>query len=118
MRSRTFSLLLGGFALAAVSFAADITGKWTAQVPGRNGDQENTFNFKQDGEKLTGTVTRPQGEVTITDGKVSGDTVTFSIETQRGKQTFSGTISGGELKLKREGGQGQAREFVAKKAQS
>lgn len=103
--------------MAAISFAADITGKWTAMVPGRNGEQETTFMFKQEGEKLTGTMNRPQGELSITDGKVSGDTVTFSVETQRGKQTYSGTVSGGEIKFKREGGQ-QAREFVAKKAQS
>jgi hypothetical protein len=32
------------------------------------------------------------------------------------KLTFTGVVSGNEMKLKREGGQGQAREFVAKRA--
>ena len=118
MSIKRIALLLSGFALAAVSYAADVTGKWTAQVPGRNGDQETTFTFKQEGDKLTGTMKRPQGETAISDGKVSGDAVSFTVETQRGKQNFTGTISGGEIKFKREGGQGQAREFTAKKAQS
>lgn len=87
-------------------------------VPGRNGEMETTFTFKQEGEKLSGTMKSEQGEVTISEGKVTGDSITFSVETQRGKRTFNGTAAGGELKLKREGGQGQAREFVAKKAQS
>jgi hypothetical protein len=118
MSIKRFSLFLCGLALASVSFAADVTGKWTAQVPGRNGDQETTFTFKQEGDKLTGTMNRPQGEAAIADGKVSGESISFTVETQRGKQNFTGTISGGEIKFKREGGQGQAREFTAKKAQS
>lgn len=113
------TLLLLAAAAALPCFAADVTGKWTAQVPGRDGAaQETTFAFKQDGEKLSGSVTSPRGERAISDGKVTGDSLSFSIETQRGKQTFTGTISGGEIKFKREGGQGQPREFTAKKAQS
>jgi len=43
--------------------------------------------------------------------------VSFVVESQRGKQTYTGTVSGSEIKFKREGGQGQPREFTAKKAQ-
>ena len=118
MRTGTFSLLFAGLALAAVSFAADVTGKWTAMVPGRNGEQETTFTLKQDGATLTGTVTGRQGDRPISDGKVSGDSISFVVETQRGKQTYTGTVSGGEIKFKRDGGQGQPRQFTAKKAQS
>jgi len=118
MNNRNILRLLCGFALAAVSFAADITGKWTAMVPGRNGEQETTFTFKQEGDKLTGSLTGRQGELAIADGKVSGDSISFSVETQRGKQTYTSTVSGGEIKFKREGGPGQPREFTAKKAQS
>ncbi|MEX2263606.1 MAG: hypothetical protein WD696_16740 [Bryobacteraceae bacterium] len=118
MKSRTLTLLFGTLALALTSFAADITGKWTAMVPGRNGEQETTFTFKQQGDALTGTVSGRQGERPIVEGKVTGDAISFSVESQRGKQTYSGTISGGEIKFKREGGPGQPREFTAKKAQS
>lgn len=113
---KTTTLLLS-FALAGISFAADVTGKWMAKVPGQNGEQETTFALKQDGDKLTGTVTSPRGDRPISEGKISGETVTFVVESQRGKQTYTGTVSGGEIKFKREGGQGQPREFTAKKAE-
>ena len=109
-------------ALSAVVLAADVTGKWTAQVPGRDGQtREQIFNFKVDGDKLTGTMSLPQGQETaIADGKVSGDTLTFTVTREMGgntvKLTYTGTISGDEIKFKREGGQGPAREFTAKRA--
>lgn len=109
-------------ALAAVALAADVTGKWTAQVPGRGGQaRETTFNFKQSGSTLTGTMSGGQGgEIAISDGKVTGDNISFTVTREMGgntmKMTFTGTVSGNEIKMKREGGQGQAREFVAKKA--
>ena len=72
--------ILFSFALAAISFAADVTGKWTAKVP--------------------------------------GDSVSFAVEGQRGKQTYTGAVSATEIKFKREGGQGQPREFGSKRAAS
>lgn len=118
MRRSFLTLLAGFFALTLVSLAADVTGKWTAMVPGRDGSQEATFTFKQDGDKLTGSMTSPRGERQISEGKVTGDSISFTIETQRGKFTYTGTVSGSEIKFKREGGQGQAREFTAKKSVS
>ena len=54
-----FAAVLMAVALVA-AYAADVTGKWTAQVPGRGGQTtETTFNFKADGSKLTGTVSGP-----------------------------------------------------------
>lgn len=114
MNFRTLMLLAA--TTLTVAFGADITGKWTATVPGRNGEQQTTFNFKQEGEVVTGTVAGPQGERPIADGKVAGDTVTFAVESQRGKQSYTGAIAGKEIKFKREAGQGPAREFTAKKA--
>jgi len=103
-------------AVAVSGLAADITGKWVAQVPGRSGQtREATFNFKVDGTKLTGTMTGRQGDVAIA-GTVTGDTLTFSVETQRGKQTYTGKISGNEIQFKRDTGQGAAQEFTAKRA--
>ena len=110
-----FVVALLAFGLAA--FAADVTGKWTAQVPGRQGQtRETTFNFKQDGESLTGTVSGQQGDQPIKDGKVTGNSISFVRESQRGKQTFTGTIAGDEIKFKRAMEQGEPAEFVAKRA--
>lgn len=111
---------LGAFCLQA----ADVTGTWLAQVPGRDGNtMETTFTFKQSGEALTGTMSNQYGDREISDGKVSGDDVTFNvhIEFNDNKMTlaFTGKVSGGEIKFKRErkgGEMGPASvEFVAKK---
>jgi hypothetical protein len=111
---------LGAFCLQA----ADVTGTWVAQVPGRDGNtMETTFAFKQSGEALTGTMSNQYGDREVSDGKVSGDDVTFNvhIEFNDNKMTlaFTGKVSGGEIKFKRErkgGEMGPASvEFVAKK---
>ena len=110
--------------LLCVSFgvlAADVTGKWTAQVPSRQGQtREQSFNFKVDGDHLTGTVSGRQADIPIADGKVSGDTISFTVKMEYGgnsvEQKYTGTVAGDEIKFKREGGQGPAREFTAKRA--
>jgi hypothetical protein len=65
------------FALLTVAYAAGIDGKWTAQVPGRQGNtQEVTFNFKASGEKLEGTMSGRQGDTPISDGTIKGNDLT------------------------------------------
>jgi hypothetical protein len=107
-------------ALAITAVAADVTGKWNAQVPGRNGTRATTFDLKADGDKLSGTMSVEGAPSPIADGKISGDTITFTATADRGgntiKYNFSGKISGDEIQFKREGGQGQPREFTAKRA--
>ena len=111
--------------LASLGAAADISGKWSGDVPGRGGDlTQTTFTFKADGDKLTGSMTGPQGEVPLQDGKVSGDQIAFSTTLDFGGNTvkiiYKGTLSGDQLKMtrQREGGSGQAREFTLKRAGS
>ncbi len=123
MRPRVWVCLL---ALCAVfvgtALAADISGKWTAQVPGRGGEtRETTFNFKVDGDKLTGTMSGMQGnDIAISDGKVMGDTISFSTTMNFNgndvKLLFKGKVSGSEIKFtrEREGGN-RTQEFTAKK---
>ncbi len=113
-----FSSILLVFAVCAL--AADVTGKWVAQIPGRSGQtRETTFTFKAEGDRLTGTMSGRQGEIPISDGRISGDTLSFSVSMERGgetvKQNYTGKISGDEIQFKREGGQGPAREFTAKR---
>lgn len=98
--------------ISVAAWAADVTGKWTGQMPGPNGDGFSlTFNFKQDGPKLTGTVQGPQGDaIEISDGKVAGDKISFvvTIEANGGmKIMHDGTVNGDEIKLnsKSEGGE-------------
>jgi hypothetical protein len=110
-------ILLAALATMCV-LAADINGQWKARMPTRGGETRGvTFTFKVEGDKLTGTIVDQRGSTNISDGKVSGDTITFSYESPRGKRTVTGTVTGNEIKLKREGGQGP-QEFVAKRATS
>ena len=120
MRNKLIGVLTLLLAVSIGALGADVTGKWTAQVPGRNGTRDATFTFKVDGAKLTGTMTGGQGqEVAISDGKVSGDTLSFTVTMERGgntiKQSYTGKVVGAEIQFKREGGQGPAREFTAKR---
>jgi hypothetical protein len=109
--------------LAASAQAADLSGKWSGDVPGRGGDTTPaTFTFKVDGEKLTGSMTAPQGDLPLQDGKVSASQVSFSTTFDAGgnsiKILYKGTLSGDQLKMtrQRDGGSGQAREFTLKRA--
>ena len=88
----TVSLFLC-FSFAAL--AADVTGKWTAQVPSRQGGtREQTFNFKADGDKLTGTISGRQGDIAITDGKISGDTISFTVKMEYGGNSVEQKYTG------------------------
>ena len=122
MTKRLIFVLTILLAAALAVVAADITGKWVAQVPGRDGQtRETTFTFKVEGSNLTGSISGRQGQETpISEGKISGDSISFVVTMERGgqtmKQIYTGTIAGDEIKLKREGGQGQSREFTAKRA--
>src|SRR5262245_58664606 len=82
------------FAFAAM--AADVTGKWTFEQPGRGGGPGRpvTITLKQDGAKLTGSVpgfARGGGDAPppteITDGKVDGNNVSFTVKREMGGQT-------------------------------
>ncbi len=109
--------------LATLAMAADVTGKWTAQVPGRGGQTaETTFNFKVEGDKLTGTTSSQMGESAIADGKVSGDEISFSVTREFQGNSFKiiykGKVAGEEIKFTRtiEGRDVPPTEFTAKKA--
>ena len=115
MKTRIVGLLVG-LAFAAVSFAADLTGKWMYKTTTKKGEQETTLTLKQEGEKLTGSMSARRGDQAISEGVVTGDTVSFVVETRRGKQAFKGQVAGAELRLKREvDGKAAGREIVAKK---
>jgi hypothetical protein len=59
------SVVLIGIVLAlglvASAWAADVTGKWTAETQSMRGPGVTTFDFKVDGSTLTGTVTTQFG---------------------------------------------------------
>ena len=93
--------------LLASAWAADVTGKWIAPVPGDQGSVDITLNFKVDGTALTGTVDNPQaGPADIKDGKINGDEISFHVVRKFGenemKIVWKGKISGEEIRFTRE----------------
>lgn len=111
--------------IAWTAFGADVSGAWTAQVPGRGGQmQEYTLNFKADGANLTGSIVSPRGESPIENGKISGDEISFTQTLEFGgnqmKFLYKGKVSGNEIKFtrEREGGQRPPREFTARRKES
>ncbi|HEU4389827.1 MAG TPA: hypothetical protein VFV34_18630 [Blastocatellia bacterium] len=122
--NRKIAILSVVFVLGAITmaWAADVNGKWVAQVPGRGGQtRETTFNFKAEGTKLTGTVSGMQGDAPIADGKINGDeisfTQSFNFNGNDVKIIYKGKVSGDEIKFTRarEGGDQPPAEFTAKR---
>jgi hypothetical protein len=116
-----FLAITAVFCLTFLALAADVSGKWTADIPGRGGNtMTNTFTFKSAGDKVEGTVATQRGEAPIADGKLDGDTLTFTVTrtTQRGemKSTYTGTVKGDSIDFTVDNGRGP-QTFTAKKAQ-
>ena len=86
--------------LAGAAPAADVSGKWRAEFTTPDGTaRSNTFTFKQDGEKLSGTVAGSQDETPIQNGSVKGDEISFAAERPFGRFTYKGRVAGEEIKL-------------------
>jgi hypothetical protein len=116
--AKTFLITFLAMIVSALTvFGADVSGKWSGQVPARGDTVTATFTFKVDGSTLTGSMTGPQGDVALQEGKVSGDKISFSTTGGNAKIVFTGTVSGDEIKMTRAREGGQAREFTLKRAQ-
>src|SRR5881628_4089205 len=85
-----------GFALPAT--AADVTGKWKSEFESQIGAQKYTFEFKVEGQKLTGKASferaGQKGDVELKEGRVSGDEI-FFVETAN--------FQGNELRIEYKG---------------
>ena len=79
-------------------------GKWLI----KDGDNEMKLEIKVEGSKLTGTLENSQmpGAIEFKDGKIEGDKISFNYVRQMNGQdmkiSWTGTLSGDEIKLKRE----------------
>ena len=120
----TRRFLLSAFAIllpASVAFAADPGGKWTATFETQIGQQNYTYEFKVEGEKITGTAKSNLGSGVITEGKFTGgDTVTFvemlKFQDMEIRIEYAGKLAGDEIKFTRKVAEVAVEELVAKRA--
>lgn len=115
MRRRILSGALLATLFAVAAWAADVTGKWRAEFTSPDGQARvNTFTFKAEGEKLTGTVAGQQDEAPIEEGKIQGDEISFSAQRFFGRVAYKGKVSGDEIKFRVQL-EGQSFEMTAKR---
>jgi hypothetical protein len=122
---KLFSVLSLALVLATVARAADagINGKWHAEFESQMGTQKYTFEFKADGEKLTGNATSERQDQKSTseikNGKIAKDEVSFSetlkFQDQEISVEYKGKLVGDELKLHRKVGDFAEYDIVAKR---
>ena len=93
--------LMMAFTAASAFAASDVTGTWTGNMVGPNGDSMPiTFTFKLDGDQLPGTVASPMGDpMEITEGKVDGDNISFNVSFNGMTIKHEGVIAADTIKL-------------------
>ena len=98
---------------------ADVAGKWDVTVNTAQGDRPGVLTIVKSGDKLTGTIGGPQGELPVDVAlKEQAVTISFSVQTQNGPMNvvMSGAVNGSEMKGDVDlGGQGTA-TWVARRA--
>lgn len=122
--TRTLLLVTVVLLFLIPALAADISGKWTTAISTGIGEMNYTFDFKAEGEKLTGKAVMSMGnqssESALTEGSVKGDEISFvetlKIQGQELRCEYKGKISGDEIRGSRQVGSYGTEEFVAKRA--
>lgn len=75
---KVFGIL--GMMTITVPALADVTGNWAGALSTPNGAVNVSYTFAEDGTVLTGTTTGPDGaSVAISDGKIEGEKISFSV---------------------------------------
>ena len=123
MKIRSLLLVLLLATLTSLALAADVTGIWKAEFDSPVGAQKYTYTLKQDGKTVTGKasgdIAGEKHDADVKDGKIDGDTITFvemlSFQGNEVRVTYTGKISGNEIKFTREVGEFGKEDLVAKR---
>jgi hypothetical protein len=109
---------------AVAAWAADIDGKWTWKQTFGENEIAYLLELKQDGEKLTGSVTVRDQKSEITEGSIKGADVSFALvrrfQDREFKTTYKGKLEGDTIKgvssrPGRDGGQPRETPWEAKR---
>jgi hypothetical protein len=117
--SKLFALMLalGLVFTAALTAQSSVAGSWDLSINGPEGPITAGAVLKQDGDKVSGTLSSPQGETQVT-GTMTGKTMAlqFTVPTPQGNLDIKVTaeVNGSEMKGMMDFGMGQA-DFTGKK---
>jgi hypothetical protein len=85
--------------MPTMALAADAAGTWKGSISTIVGISECTIIIKAEGENISGTVRMDVIGADITNGRIKGDQVSFTVNVDFGTLTYEGTVSGDELKF-------------------
>ncbi len=94
MTKKIFLIAFLFCSLLNLSMAADLTGRWIGKV---GESSELALNLKVDGKKLSGTIYTPDGDGPIANGKVSGNSFSFSYSTNGNMISYAGKLDGDKI---------------------
>jgi hypothetical protein len=109
---------------AAMATAGDVDGKWKAEFDSPVGVQKYLFDLKADGETVTGKAhferMGQEGDVALTEGKLSGDQVTFVEPMEMPgmpsmRIEYTGKVAGDEIDFTRKVGDFGTETLTAKR---
>jgi hypothetical protein len=97
MKKKMVSFIFVAFFSIFVASAQDISGHWTGMVMGQ---YNVAYDFKVQGDSLTGKDTHPDGSVSdISNGVIGGDTLAFDVPIQGAMTHVTGKIKGDTITL-------------------
>jgi len=80
MKGTIITTILSVCFLVCAAPIENLNGRWTGTLKTDQGSEYPLlYNFKIDGDQLTGTAKTPKGDMPINDGKINGDTFTFYV---------------------------------------
>jgi hypothetical protein len=96
-----------------ISRAVNLAGAWESKITTPDGTEiPLKYDFKIDGEKLTGTVEGPRGKLDLKAGKVDGDAISYKVTIGDNEVSYEGQYADGKIKMKSHGGPFGDREYT------
>lgn len=94
----------------------NLNGKWSGIINTPDGNSlEAVYNFNVDGEKLTGVVSSPMGEITLENGKVKDNNFSFSVNVSGTDYPHTGKAYADSCAVDIDFGSGQSSHVVLKR---
>ena len=95
--------------LAGSLVAADLTGIWMGEVPGRNGEKQDlAFRFQTVKGEVTGVMFGDEFDLPVQELRVEGERISFSVtnvnfyDGKKVRTIYSGVLTGKTLELTKE----------------